>query len=85
MKILLRTSGLVAALALAFFTMARPAFSVNGTCRTLCLIPGTHTFTSVTIQTSEELCCSSSYNPCPPGTTKSLSTFTGGGGPMFCP
>jgi hypothetical protein len=85
MKTLLRPLGLMAALALAVFTMAGSASSAFGTCTTLCLVSGTHTFTRVVVQTSESQCCSSSYDPCPPGSTKSVSTFSGSGFPMICP
>jgi hypothetical protein len=84
MKTLLRTSGLVAALALASFATAR-AFPQNGICRTFCFNPTTHTLTQVSWQTTQSLCCSGTVNPCPPGSNPSASSFTpNGGAAMLC-
>ncbi|HEX3553506.1 MAG TPA: hypothetical protein VIA62_09785 [Thermoanaerobaculia bacterium] len=80
MKTLLRTSGLVAALALASFASARGAFPQNGTCRTTCFNFTAHTITTVSWQTTESQCCSGTINPCPAGTTSTTSSFTPNGG-----
>jgi hypothetical protein len=80
MKTLLRTTGLVAALTLASFATARGAFPQNGTCRTTCFNPTTHTITQVSWQTTESVCCSGTVNPCPAGTTPTVSSFLPNGG-----
>jgi hypothetical protein len=84
MKTLLRSLGLMAALALTVFAMAGSAAG-SGTCRTTCYNPTTRTNTFVVVLTSEAQCCSSSYNPCSPTTIKLVSTFSGGGSLMLCP
>jgi hypothetical protein len=86
MKTLLRTSGLVAALALASFATARGAFPQNGTCTTFCYNPTTHTLSQVNWQTTESQCCSGTFNPCPPGTTPRGASFLPNGGfARLCP
>ena len=86
MKTLLRTSGLVAALALAFFATARGALPQNGICHTTCFNSTTHTITSVNWQTDEKTCCSGTVNPCPAGTIMTTASFTPNGGfARFCP
>jgi len=75
MKTLLRTSGLVAALALASFAAARGAFPTNGTCRTTCYNPTTQTIIQVNWPSTESQCCSQTVNPCPAGSSPTLYAF----------
>jgi hypothetical protein len=85
MKTLLRTSGLVAALALASFATARGAFPQNGTCRTTCVTRTPPSITTVSWQTTESVCCGGTVNPCPAGTTPTSSSFLPNGGfERFC-
>ena len=85
MKNLLRTSGLVAALALASFATAH-GIQQNGTCTTYCYNSTTHTLSQVNWQTTESQCCSGTVNPCPPGSTpRSASFLPNGGAARLCP
>jgi hypothetical protein len=85
MKTLLRTSGLVAALALASFATAH-GIQQNGICTTFCYNAATHTLSQVSWQTTQSQCCSGTFNPCPPGTTPGGASFQPNGGfARLCP
>ncbi|HEX3553505.1 MAG TPA: hypothetical protein VIA62_09780 [Thermoanaerobaculia bacterium] len=83
MKTFLRTSGLVAALAVASFASARATFSQIGTCRTTCINSTTRTV--VSWSSTEADCCSETFNPCPAGSTPTAYSFYPSSGvPVFC-
>jgi len=82
-KTLFRTFALAAALALSAFAMTGHAV-VNVTCDIVC-INSTHMGSVVTVYTTETQCCSSTFNPCPAGTSPYTRSFAPpGGGLQHC-
>ncbi len=88
MKALFRTSALAAALALSALAMAGHAFA-NGNCHFVCYNPTTHMFTQANATSTQAQCCSGTLNPCPPGYSAGLPTYSPptppGGSPQRCP
>ena len=83
MQALLRSLALGAAFGVTLLSSSHAALPF-GSCRTLCSSGGAP-FTPVVTTTSQSTCCSNSFNPCPPGTTKVGSTYSPAGGtPLFC-
>src|SRR5882757_8489877 len=87
MKTLLRPSLLIAALALVAFATAGHGLG-QGTCRVFCYDPTTHRFSTVNVETTQAVCCSGVFNPCPAGDTAGSFTYIPpnppGGGPIAC-
>ena len=83
-KTLLRTSALAAALALSAFAMTGHAVG-SPTCDIVCVNSTTLMRSVVTVSAPETLCCSTSFNPCPAGTSPLLRSFAlPGGGLQHC-
>jgi hypothetical protein len=82
MKTLLRATALTTALALSLFAMTGHAAisSTSGICHTVCINPTTHTFTTVNWSTTEQECCSGTFNPCPAGSNPGAVSFQPTGG-----
>lgn len=80
MKTLLRTFALTAALALTAFATTGHAVTTNGNCHLVCLNPTTHMGSTLVVLTTEAQCCSSSFNPCPAGSSPTAVSFQPLGG-----
>ncbi|HEX4498536.1 MAG TPA: hypothetical protein VIE43_22860 [Thermoanaerobaculia bacterium] len=85
MKTLLRTLAVTAALALSAFAMTgHAAVNVNGTCEVVCFNSTTHMGSVVTVSSTETQCCSSTFDPCPAGSSPLTRNFTYLGGLRHC-
>jgi hypothetical protein len=84
MKTLIRTLAVTAALALSAFAMTGHA-AANDTCEIVCVNSTTLMRSVVTVSATEAQCCSSTFNPCPAGTSPSIRNFAPpGGGLQHC-
>jgi hypothetical protein len=75
MKILLRTAGLSAALALIIFPIGHASPMSTGTCFIICSDLDSGASSTQYWPTTESRCCSETLNPCPAGSTPTAYSF----------